>query len=101
MDNHGDLIVSVSGIRGVVGESLTPQVALAFASAFAVHIDGGSVVVCRDGRPSGVMLRHAVNAGLAAGGCEIHDLGVASTPTVGLAVRTLQTRRRNPDHRQS
>ena len=89
MSAHGDLIVSVSGIRGVVGDSLTPQVALAFASALGVHIDGGSVVVSRDGRPSGVLLRHAVLAGLAAAGCEIHDLGVAPTPTVGLAVRHL------------
>ena len=44
----------------------------------------------RDGRPSGVMLRHAILAGLTAAGCEVHDLGVAPTPTVGLAVRTLQ-----------
>lgn len=84
-----ELIVSVSGIRGIVGETLTPQVALAFASAFAVHVQGGSVIVGRDGRPSGLMLRHAILSGLAAGGCEILDVGVASTPTVGLAVRTL------------
>jgi phosphomannomutase len=84
-----DLLVSVSGIRGIVGESLTPQVALAFACALGAHIKGGSVVVSRDGRPSGTMLRHAVLAGLAASGCEIHDLGVTPTPTVGLAVRTL------------
>src|SRR5262245_10304127 len=83
------LIVSVSGIRGIVGEDLTPHVALSFASALAVYIDGGSVVVSRDGRPSGTMIRHACLAGLAAAGCEIHDLGVASTPTVGLAVRHL------------
>jgi phosphomannomutase len=89
MTAHGDLIVSVSGIRGVVGESLTPQVALAFASALGVHVAGGSVVVGRDGRPSGTVLRHAVLAGLAASGCEVHDLGVAPTPTVGLSVRHL------------
>jgi phosphomannomutase len=89
MTAHGDLIVSVSGIRGIVGDSLTPQVALAFASALGVHFAGGSVVVGRDGRPSGTVLRHAVLAGLAASGCEIHDLGVAPTPTVGLTVRHL------------
>jgi len=83
------LIVSVSGIRGIVNEDLTPQVALAFASAFGAHVDGGAVVISRDGRPSGTMLRHATMAGLAAAGCEIHDLGVAATPTVGLAVRHL------------
>lgn len=89
MSASNELIVSVSGIRGIVGESLTPHVTLAFASALGAHVDGGGVVVGRDGRPSGAMLRHAVLAGLAAAGCEIHDVGVASTPTVGLAVRTL------------
>jgi phosphomannomutase len=89
MTTHAGLIVSVSGIRGIVGESLTPEVALAFAQALGCHVEGGSVVVSRDGRPTGNMLRHAVQSGLAASGCEIHDLGVAATPTVGLAVRTL------------
>jgi phosphomannomutase len=89
MAASSELIVSVSGIRGIVGEALTPHVALAFASALAAHVEGKAVVVGRDGRPSGDMLRHAVLAGLAAGGCEVHDVGVASTPTVGLAVRTL------------
>jgi phosphomannomutase len=83
------LIVSVSGIRGVVGRSLTPAAALAFASALAVHVKGGRIVVSRDGRPSGVMLRRAVLAGLTAAGCDVADLAVAPTPTVGLAVRTL------------
>ena len=85
-----DLIVSVSGIRGVVGQSLTPAAALAFASALGAHVKGGPVVVSRDGRPSGAMLRHAILAGLTASGCAVHDLAVAPTPTVGLAVRTLR-----------
>jgi phosphomannomutase len=83
------LIVSVSGIRGVVGGGLTPRAALAFASALGAHTGGGALVVGRDGRPSGSMLRHAVLAGLTAAGCAVHDLGVAPTPTVGLAVRAL------------
>lgn len=89
MSNFAPLIVSVSGVRGVVGQSLTPQVALAFASAYAAHLGGGVVVISRDGRPSGMMLRYAVQAGLVAGGCEVQDLGVAATPTVGLAICTL------------
>jgi phosphomannomutase len=84
-----NLIVSVSGIRGIVGQGLTPQAALAFAAALGGHTGGGRVVLSRDGRPSGSMLRHAVLAGLTAAGCEVHDLGVAPTPTVGLAVRAL------------
>ena len=90
MSTTDGLIVSVSGIRGVVGRSLTPAAALAFASALGTHVKGGRVVVSRDGRPSGVMLRHAILAGLTAAGCEIQDLDVAPTPTVGLAVRTLR-----------
>jgi phosphomannomutase len=88
IDNR--LIVSVSGIRGVVGQSLTPQVGLAFASALGQATDGGRIVLSRDGRPSGVMLRHAILGGLLAAGCEVFDLGVAATPTVGVAVRKLK-----------
>src|ERR1700676_502535 len=90
MSTADDLIVSVSGIRGVVGRSLTPAAALAFASALAVHVHGGRVVVSRDGRPSGAMRRPATLPGLPAAGCEVQDMGVTSTPTVGLAVRTLK-----------
>jgi phosphomannomutase len=87
-----DLIVSVSGIRGVVGRGLTAEAALAFASALGTHLGGGRVLLSRDGRPSGAMLRHAVVAGLVEAGCEVHDLAVAPTPTVGLAVKRLQAR---------
>ncbi|HEY7155083.1 MAG TPA: phosphoglucosamine mutase [Gemmataceae bacterium] len=89
MSAEQSLIVSVSGIRGIVGESLTPAAALAFASALGAYSGGGKVVVSRDGRPSGAMLRHAILAGLSAAGCEIHDIGIAPTPTVGIAVRQL------------
>src|SRR5437879_2290550 len=85
-----DLIVSVSGIRGIVGQGLTAETALAFASALGTHLDGGRIVLSRDGRASGGMLRHAVLAGLLEAGCEVRDLGVAPTPTVGLAVRQLK-----------
>src|SRR5438067_215199 len=89
MTPDSNLIVSVSGIRGIIGEGLTPAAALTFASALGDHTGGGRIVLSRDGRPSGAMVRHAVLAGLTAAGCEVHDLGVAPTPTVGLAVRTL------------
>src|SRR5262249_41065055 len=83
------LIVSVSGIRGIIGEGLTPAAALAFASALGEAAQGGKIVLRRDGRPSGLMLRHAVLAGLIAAGCEVQDLGIAPTPTVGVAVKQL------------
>jgi phosphomannomutase len=90
MANEAGLIVSVSGIRGVMGEGLTPETTTAFAAALATHTKGGRIVVSRDGRPSGVVLRHAVFAGLLAAGSEVIDLDVVPTPTCGLAVRRLQ-----------
>ena len=90
MNDDKDLIVSVSGIRGIIGRGLTAEAALAFAAALGTATQGGRIVVGRDGRPSGVMLRHAVVAGLLAAGCDVHDLDVAATPTCGLAVPRLQ-----------
>jgi phosphomannomutase len=84
------LIVSVSGIRGIVGQGLTPEAATAFAAALGTHVQGGKVVLSRDGRPSGTLLRHAVLAGLLGSGCAVEDLGVIPTPTCGLAVRRVQ-----------
>jgi phosphomannomutase len=84
-----ELIVSVSGIRGVIGEGLTPEPALRFAAALGTSLKGGRVVLARDSRPSGLVVRHAVLAGLMGTGCEVFDLGIAPTPTVGLAVRRL------------
>jgi phosphomannomutase len=89
MESSTELIVSVSGIRGIIGRGLTSRQALTFASALGMYLDGGPVVLSRDGRPSGVMLRAAVIAGLMEAGCAVHDLGVAPTPTCGLAVRRL------------
>ena len=84
-----DLIVSVSGVRGVVGAGLTAEVVARFAAAFGAYSGGGRVLVSRDGRPSGEMLRHAVIAGLLGAGCTVEDIGIAPTPTCGFAVRSL------------
>jgi phosphomannomutase len=81
------LIVSVSGVRGIVGEGLTPEVAAHFAAAFAAHLGGGTVLLSRDSRPSGDMLADAVAAGLRSSGCTVLDAGILPTPTAGLAVR--------------
>src|SRR5258708_35205380 len=90
MAGEDSLIVSVSGIRGIIGGSVTPEIATAFAAALGTYVQGGRVVLSRDGRPSGTVLRHAVLAGLLSAGCEVQDLGVVPTPTCGLAVRRLQ-----------
>ncbi len=85
------LIVSVSGIRGIVGESLTPDIVLAFAQALGTSLGAGSrVVLSRDNRPSGVMLGAAATAGLLSAGCSVLDLGVVPTPTVGVTIRDRQ-----------
>ena len=75
-------MVSVSGVRGIVGHSLTPEVATRFATAFGTFIAGGMVIVGRDSRTSSPMLFHAVCAGLMASGCQILDVGMCPTPTV-------------------
>jgi phosphomannomutase len=78
------LKVGVSGIRGVVGPFLTPQIARAFAQAFGTYVGAGRVVVGRDTRSSGPMLQHAVHCGLVAAGCEVIDVDILPTPTIQL-----------------
>ena len=85
-----ELIVSVSGIRGIIGESLTPDAAVRFACALGTYMKGGKIILARDSRASGDMLRHAILGGLFATGCRVEDIGIAPTPTVGIAVRQLQ-----------
>jgi len=81
------LMMSVSGVRGVIGQTLTPALAAELACAFGTLHGPGRVVVGRDTRPSGPMIESAVVAGLLATGCEPIQLGVASTPAVGVMVR--------------
>lgn len=80
-------IISVSGLRGVIGESLTPEVALRFSCAFAGALGPGPVVVSRDGRATGPMLADAIRSGLLAMGRDCLDADVAATPTTGVLVR--------------
>lgn len=83
-------IISVSGLRGVIGESLTPDLAVRYVAAFAASLPPGPVVVSRDGRTTGPMLAAAVQAALAASGKDVWDAGVAATPTLGVLVRHYQ-----------
>jgi phosphomannomutase len=84
------LKIGITGVRGVVGETFTPEVAVGFAQAFGTYLDGGRILVCRDTRPSGPMVRAAVVAGLLATGCEVIDLGICPTPSLQLAVASLK-----------
>ncbi|HXM38331.1 MAG TPA: phosphoglucosamine mutase [Gemmatimonadales bacterium] len=92
------LMVSVSGVRGLVGTDLTPEVVARWAAAFGAWAndgtaDGGKgkgkkrrVVLGRDARTSGPMFARAATAGLMSVGCEVIDVGLVPTPTVQLAV---------------
>jgi phosphomannomutase len=81
-----NLKIGVSGIRGVVGEFLTPALAADFAQAFGTYVGGGRVVVGRDTRSSGLMIEHAVSCGLLASGCEVVRVGILPTPTIQVYV---------------
>jgi len=83
------LMISVAGIRGIVGGSLTPPVVSRFAAAFARGLGEGPVVVGRDARRSGPMVCRAVAAGLTAAGRDVVDIGLATTPTTQIAVEEL------------
>ena len=84
------LMVGVSGLRGIVGRALTPEIVTRWAMAFGTYVDGGRVVVARDTRPSGEMIKHAVLAGLMSQGCTVIDCDVCPTPACSLSVRDLE-----------
>ncbi len=79
------LIVSISGLRGIVGDSLTPETVIKYANAFARFTHDKKIVVGRDGRYHGEMLAELLVGTLAANGCDVVDIGVCPTPTVQLA----------------
>lgn len=93
--NDAPLMLSVSGARGIVGRTMTPVVAATFAGAFGSHIRTlvagrrPKLVVARDGRYGGESLARAVQGALASVGCDVVDIGVAMTPTVGLMIKAL------------
>ncbi len=84
------LKIGITGVRGIVGETFTPELAVEFAEAFGTYLDRGRILVCRDTRASGPMIRSAVLAGLLGAGCEVVDLGVCPTPSMQLAVKWLK-----------
>jgi len=91
------LMVGVSGVRGIVGKDLTPEVVSRWARAFGTWVrengkrgtgngKGSAVVVGRDARESGPAFAAAVTTGLTLVGCDVIDVGLVPTPTVQLAV---------------
>jgi phosphomannomutase len=83
------LKIGITGVRGIVGETFTPELASSFAQALGSYLDSGRILVCRDTRRSGPMIHAAVVSGLLAAGCEVLDLGICPTPSLQLAVKRL------------
>jgi len=92
--SDGTLIASISGIRGIVGDGLDPSVLVRYAAAYGTwarrraRSDGRNplIVVGRDARPSGPVCASIVIATLQSMGCDVVDAGLATTPTVEMAV---------------
>src|SRR4051794_34043758 len=79
------LMVSVSGVCGLVGTDLTPEIVARWAAAFGTWAQTGKrkhVVIGRDARTSGPMFAQAATAGLNSVGCDVIDVGLVAAPTV-------------------
>lgn len=89
--SNAPLIVSISGIRGLVGQSLTDEVVARFAAAFGTTLTpGDTVIVARDTRPSGAAFAEAAAVALRQTGCRVVDVGLCSTPGAKLMIAEFQ-----------
>jgi len=90
------LIISISGVRGIVGENLTPSIAAEYGCAFGTFLKeryaGNTIAVCigQDSRASGQMLKSAVSTGLYSVGIDVVDLGLVTTPSVAIMIKELR-----------
>lgn len=91
------LKISISGVRGLFPETLSPEICLDFAKAFGAYLSGEKysaspkrVVVGSDPRASSATIREIVFQGLISAGCEVIDLGICPTPSVGIMIRELK-----------
>ena len=86
----GKLMVGVSGIRGIVGEDITPEILVKYINGFAEYIGGKTVVLGRDSRVTGEMISSIIKGVLMAKGYIVYDVGIVPTPTVLLMVDELK-----------
>jgi phosphomannomutase len=89
------LMLSISGARGIVGETMTPEVAHTYANAFVSFLFDKlgrvpTLCVARDSRPSGPELQQAAADAFVKSGCYVTDLGVVATPTAGVMINALK-----------
>lgn len=85
----GTLMTSISGIRGIVGDGLEPEVIIKHTNAYAEFIGSGKVVIGRDARITGEMVNLIVTGTLLAKGIDVVDIGICPTPTVQFNVKKL------------
>ncbi len=83
-------MTSVSGVRGIIGESLTPEILIKYVSAFGQKLQGKKVVVGGDPRVSSRFIRPLVKSTLMACGCDVIDIGITPTPTVQIITEKLK-----------
>ncbi len=91
------LKISISGVRGYVPDSLTPEVCLELAKAFGTYLFNSNprkkkrkVVIGCDPRKSSEPIKGIVFEGLLATGCEVIDIGICPTPTVAIMIKELK-----------
>lgn len=84
------LMVSISGIRGIIGQTLTPEIITNFSLAFGTMNQGKKIIISRDTRASGNMVLQFVKGALEASGCHVIDIGVATTPTIEVMITKLK-----------
>lgn len=83
-------IISISGIRGIFGVSLTPENIVKYAAGFAKYLGRKKIVIGRDGRMGGEIVERLIENTLLFCGCEVINIGTSPTPTISLAVQTLK-----------
>jgi phosphomannomutase len=92
MKRLASLKISISGVRGVVGESLTPQLASSFAQAFGTYIGRGAIVVGQDSRISGTMIKKAIISGLLSVGCQPIEIGICPIPSIQIFTNEIEAK---------
>ncbi len=83
------LKIDISGVRGIIGETLVPEMIINFACAFGTYLKGGKIGVGCDTRASREMVKSAVLSGLISTGCDIVDLGICPTPIIQYTAKRL------------
>jgi len=90
METEIPKLFGTSGIRGKVGDEITPELALNVGKAISTYLgEGNNVVIGYDTRTSNQMLERAVSSGILQGGCNVLTLGMVPTPVVGYATMKL------------